>query len=248
MDPSSAEDSCVPALSKYTKTAAFAARAGLSLEQGRSEQPRLEAKLGSVCLGCWGAGEGGTHRRAGLGLWLLPRSPVGSRDPPPPSAASGAWHHLLPHVVLGLRGWCPLPIAFPIPGVAVLSFKTPPMFLWAVLWGFELSQALLCFMWDAASLRRAPAGVGGSQPAPAAGPARAESADRSGSETRTVAFSLQTAPCRLEASWEAATRRAGSQSLLTQHLQIADGARLSPKARSEPEMVLLVEREHWLLS
>lgn len=84
--------------------------------------------------------------------------------------------------------------------------------------------------------------LGGSQPTPAAGPARAESSDRSSSETRIVAFSLQTAPCRLEASWEAATRHAGSKSFLTQHLQIADGARLSPKACSDPEMVLLVER------
>lgn len=145
VDLSSAEDSCFPSLSKYTETAAFAARAGLSLEQGRSEQPRVEANLGSVCLGCWGAGEGGTHRRAGLGLWLLPRSPVGSRVPP--SAASGTWHHLLPHVVLGLQGWCPLPVVFPIPGVAVLSFKTPRMFLWAVRLGLSvIPGAALLFL------------------------------------------------------------------------------------------------------
>lgn len=62
MELSSAEDSHFPLLSKHTKTAAFAARAGLSLEQDRSEQPRVEANLASVCLGCWGAvrtGEGG---------------------------------------------------------------------------------------------------------------------------------------------------------------------------------------------
>lgn len=141
-DLSSTEDLRFPALSKYTKTTAFAARAGLLLEQARSEQPLVEANQGCACLGCWGgqARRGrGTHHRVGLVLWLLtPRSPVGSQvhpcqePPPPPWAALGALHHLLPDVVLGLQGWSPLPIAFPIPGVAVLSLKTPGMFLWAV--------------------------------------------------------------------------------------------------------------------
>lgn len=61
MDPSSAEDSHFPSLSKYTKPTAFAAGAGLSLEQDRSEQPCVEANLGalSAAVGSVHTGEGG---------------------------------------------------------------------------------------------------------------------------------------------------------------------------------------------
>lgn len=74
----------------------------------------------------------------GLGLWLLiPMSPGGSQAHPCQELAPalGVLQHLL-HVDLGVQAWCPLPIAFPIPELAVLSFKTPDVFLWAARLGF----------------------------------------------------------------------------------------------------------------
>lgn len=116
--------------SKCTEARVFAARAGLSLQQDRSEQPCMETSQGR-----------GTHHRVGLALWLLvPMSPGGSQAhpcpelPPAPWATLGVLQHL-PRVVLGIQAWCPLPIAFPIPELAVVSFKTPDVFLWAACLG-----------------------------------------------------------------------------------------------------------------
>lgn len=152
-DLSSAEDSRFNLLSKCTKTA-VSAGAGLSLEWDRSEQPRAEANWGSVCLGCWGALLGKGHPPSGrvravvpqpqtsrgfsgsppVGSWAHPQFPRGflGSSLPGATALSSLGSIALPHVVLGLQGWCPLPLAFPILGVAVLSFKTPRTFLWAV--------------------------------------------------------------------------------------------------------------------